>query len=80
MGRKGEKTLGFFSQRRERGRDMQVDFVYARIGHFQIKTSSLGEGCINYQALVMKTPSLGLGDGAILPPIELFFQLCLRNI
>lgn len=80
MGRKGGKNL-FFPRRGKEGETWQVDFVDARIGHFQIKTSSLGEECTNYQAFVMKTPSPGLGDGAMLPPRELFFfQLYLRNI
>ena len=41
MGRKGEKKL-FFPRRGKEGETWQVDFVGARIGHFQIKTSSLG--------------------------------------
>lgn len=66
-GRKGEKNLRIFPRRGKEGETWQVDFVDARTGHFQTKISSLGEGCTNYQALVMKTPSPGLGDGAVLP-------------
>lgn len=40
-----------------------MGFVDATMGHFQIETSPVGEGCADCQAIVLKTPSLGLGTG-----------------
>lgn len=40
-----------------------MGFVDATMGHFQIETSPVREGCADCQAIVLKTPSLGLGTG-----------------